>query len=61
MSSQKKIYVIVGATASGKSAYALTLAKKINGEIIQPPFYKKLSTDNIVNKIFRVYKKADKI
>lgn len=34
--------------------------KKINGEIVQPPFYEKLSTENIVNKIFKIYKGADK-
>jgi len=34
--------------------------KKIKGEIIQPPFYEKLSTKNIVNKIFKIYKKGDK-
>jgi len=31
---RKKIYVIVGPTASGKTAYSIKLAKKINGEII---------------------------
>ncbi|MBL7147238.1 MAG: adenylyltransferase/cytidyltransferase family protein [Nanoarchaeota archaeon] len=31
--------------------------KKIGGEIIQPSFYEKLSTDNIVNKISKAYKK----
>ncbi len=29
-----KIYVIVGPTASGKTAYSIKLAKKVNGEII---------------------------
>ncbi|MBE7712956.1 MAG: tRNA (adenosine(37)-N6)-dimethylallyltransferase MiaA [Cyanobacteria bacterium SIG26] len=29
-----KVFAIVGATASGKTAYAIELAKKINGEII---------------------------
>lgn len=29
-----KIYVVVGPTASGKSAYAVKLAKKVDGEII---------------------------
>ncbi|MBS3101887.1 adenylyltransferase/cytidyltransferase family protein [Candidatus Woesearchaeota archaeon] len=32
--------------------------KKINGEVIQPPFYEKLSTKNIVDKIFKNYKKG---
>ena len=31
--------------------------KKIHGKIIQPPFYKKLSTNNIINKIFSIYNK----
>lgn len=31
--------------------------KKIGGEVIQPPFYKKLSTENIVKKILKIYKK----
>tara|TARA_Y100000310_G_scaffold267407_1_gene279383 strand:- start:5058 stop:5606 length:549 start_codon:yes stop_codon:yes gene_type:complete len=33
--------------------------KKINGEIVQPDFYEKLSTDNIVKKIFSVYENGD--
>ena len=31
---KNKIIAIVGATASGKTAYAVELAKQINGEII---------------------------
>lgn len=31
---KKKIHIIAGATASGKSAYALTLAKQIGGTIV---------------------------
>ena len=34
MMSKSKVIAIVGATASGKSAYAVELAKKIDGEII---------------------------
>lgn len=33
--------------------------KKIGGEIIQPPFYEKLSTENVINKIFKVYKRGE--
>ena len=33
--------------------------KKINGEIVQPQFYGKLSTRNIMNKIFKAYKQGD--
>lgn len=32
--SKSKVIAIVGATASGKTAYSISLAKKINGEII---------------------------
>lgn len=32
--------------------------KKIGGEVVQPPFYEKLSTDNIVKKISKVYKQG---
>lgn len=34
--------------------------KKINGEVVQPQFYGKLSTKNIINKIFKVYKGGGK-
>lgn len=34
MTTKNKVIAIVGATASGKSAYAVDLAKKIDGEII---------------------------
>ena len=54
-----KLVLVIG--SNWKKVPGVEYIKKINGEIIQPPFYKKLSTDNIVNKIFRVYKKADKI
>ena len=33
-SSKPKVVAIVGATASGKTAYSIELAKKINGEIV---------------------------
>ncbi len=31
---EDKVYIILGATASGKTSYSIDLAKKINGEII---------------------------
>lgn len=34
--------------------------KKTNGEIVQPPFYEKLSTTNVINKILKIYKKGEK-
>ena len=34
MDQQSKIFLIAGPTASGKSDFAIKLAKKINGEII---------------------------
>ena len=34
MDIKSKIFLIAGPTASGKSSFALKLAKKINGEII---------------------------
>ena len=30
--------------------------KKIKGEVVQPPYYQKLSTAKIINKIFEIYK-----
>lgn len=33
--------------------------KKIKGEIVQPPFYDKLSTEKIVKKIVKMYKEAE--
>ena len=34
MDIKSKIFLIAGPTASGKSSFAIKLAKKINGEII---------------------------
>ena len=31
---KNKVIAVVGATASGKTAYAIELAKKINGEVV---------------------------
>jgi len=57
----KKIILIAGPTASGKSSLANTLAKKINGEIVNADsvqIYKdlkwrtKLNIDQIIKKLF---------
>lgn len=29
--------------------------QSVRGEIVQPPFYEKLSTENVINKIFKLY------
>lgn len=34
--------------------------QKINGKIVQPQFYEKLSTENIIKKIFKIYEKEVK-
>ena len=34
--------------------------KKINGKIVQPQFYEKLSTENIIKKVFKIYEKEIK-
>lgn len=34
--------------------------KRIGGKIVQPPFYEKLSNENIVNKIRRIYSEGGK-
>ncbi|MEK6984236.1 MAG: adenylyltransferase/cytidyltransferase family protein [Nanoarchaeota archaeon] len=54
-----KLVLVIG--SNWKKVPGVAYLKKIKGEIIQPPFYKKLSTGNIVSKIFKVYKKTDKI
>lgn len=33
--------------------------KKINGKIVQPPFYEKLSKKNVIKKIFKIYKNLE--
>lgn len=49
-----KLILVCG--SNWKKVYGEEYIKKIKGKIIQPPFYKKLSTKNIVNKIFETYK-----
>ena len=50
-----KLIFVIG--SNWKKVPGAKYIKKIKGRIIQPPFYDKLSTKNIVNKIFRIYKK----
>ena len=72
MDLRSKIFLIYGPTASGKSKFAIKLAKKINGEIINADsmqVYKELkilSADLIqkiikkLNTIFMVFKALKK-
>ena len=58
MDLKSKIILIYGPTASGKSSFAIKLAKKINGEIINADsmqVYKELKilTARPLKKIFR--------
>ncbi|MBU0628869.1 MAG: hypothetical protein KKC75_06785 [Nanoarchaeota archaeon] len=39
-----------------KKVYGSGYIKKIGGEVVQPKFYDKLSSKNIIGKIFKVYK-----
>ena len=50
-----KIVLVIG--SNWKKVPGAEYIKKIKGEIVQPPFYEKLSTDNIVRKIFKIYKR----
>ena len=57
MDKQSKIILISGPTASGKSNFALKIAKKINGEIINADsmqVYKQLKDINCKAKIKRI-------
>ena len=49
-----KIILVYG--SNWKKVPGAEYIKKINGQIIQPQFYEKLSTNNIVNKIYKIYK-----
>ena len=72
MDIKSKIFLIAGPTASGKSSFAIKLAKKINGEIINADsmqVYKELNIlmpdqnkkiknlSNIIYMVFKVWKK----
>lgn len=50
-----KLILVIG--SNWKKIPGAGYIKKINGEIVQPPFYEKLSTKNIINQIFKSYKK----
>jgi cytidyltransferase-like protein len=51
-----KIILVYG--SNWKKVPGAEYIKKINGKIVQPPFYEKLSTEKIIKKIFRTYKKG---
>ena len=53
-----KLILVLG--SNWKKVPGAGYIKKINGEIIQPSFYEKLSTNNIINKIFKIYKRGIK-
>jgi len=64
MDLKSKIILIYGPTASGKSDFAIKLAKKINGEIINADsmqVYKELKilTDRPKNKDLKIVKQAN--
>ena len=48
-----KLILVIG--SNWKKVPGAEYVKKINGEIVQPPFYEKLSTQNIITKIFKNY------
>lgn len=49
-----KLILVYG--SNWKKVPGRTYIKKIKGEVIQPPFYEKLSTHNVIKKIFKIYK-----
>ena len=53
-----KIILVCG--SNWKKVPGSEYIKHINGDIVQPPFYEKLSANNIINKILKAYKGADK-
>jgi len=50
-----KIILVYG--SNWKKVPGSNFIKKINGKIIQPPFYEKLSTNNVIKKILKIHKK----
>lgn len=55
--SNAKLILVYG--SNWKKVPGSIFIKKVKGEIIQPPFYEKLSTKNIVNKIFKSRSKKE--
>lgn len=53
-----KLILVIG--SNWKKVPGADYVKKINGEVIQPPFYEKLSTNNVINKIFKTYNRGKK-
>ena len=51
-----KIILVYG--SNWKKVPGFKYIKKIKGKIVQPEFYEKLSTENIISKIFSIYKKG---
>jgi len=48
-----KLVIVYG--SNWKKVPGAGYIKKINGEIVQPDFYEKLSTENVVGKILKMY------
>lgn len=51
-----KMIIVYG--SNWKKVPGAEYIKKINGRIIQPDFYEKLSTENVIKKIFKLYTKG---
>ena len=51
-----KIILVIG--SNWKKVPGAEYIRKTKGQIVQPPFYEKLSTSNIINKIFKIYKRG---
>lgn len=50
-----KMILVCG--SNWKNVPGMGYIKKIKGAVVQPPYYEKLSTGKIINKIFKIYKK----
>ncbi|MBN4049054.1 adenylyltransferase/cytidyltransferase family protein [archaeon AH-315-M20] len=51
-----KIILVYG--SNWKKIPGADYIKKVNGSVVQPQYYEKLSTENVIKKIFKVYKKG---